>query len=387
MRRLRGSVGRMPALSVGAWIVAVAVVAGFAAWAEEKTASSEDAIVVTEMRLPTHGSGKKGLEAVMVRPGDGKAHPLALLTHGTPREATDRPDMTPLRWVPQAREFARRGWTAVIVMRRGFGDSGGGYAEDGHACSDHPDFVDPTKEAVKDLREATEHLKTLPEVDAKARMIGVGVSTGGLAMVGLATDPPEGMAATISFAGGRGSNAPDHVCNEGVLVDAFEGFGKHAKVPMLWVYAENDHFFGPRLAQAFYQAYERGGGQAKFVGTGPFGEDGHGLFSLRGIPVWTPIVDEFLKSEGLLLRESLLPLRAPNVEAPAGLPPRAREEFPLYLLSAPHRAMAVSGGGHFAYVVGLRSAEEAVKKAMENCKRNAGRNDACVVVMVDEERK
>ena len=35
--------------------------------------------------------------------------------------------MTELRWIPQAREFARRGRTAVIVMRREFGGSGGGY--------------------------------------------------------------------------------------------------------------------------------------------------------------------------------------------------------------------------------------------------------------------
>jgi len=113
-------------------------------------------IVVTEMRIPTHASGKKGLEAVMVRPGDSAPHPLALMTHGTPREASEREEMTPLRWIPQAREFARRGWTAVIVMRRGFGDSGGGYDEDGRACSRNPDFIGPTKEAVKDLREAAE---------------------------------------------------------------------------------------------------------------------------------------------------------------------------------------------------------------------------------------
>ncbi|PYU65045.1 MAG: hypothetical protein DMG49_25145 [Acidobacteria bacterium] len=35
--------------------------------------------------------------------------------------------MTELRWIPQARKFAWRGRTAVIVMRREFGGSGGGY--------------------------------------------------------------------------------------------------------------------------------------------------------------------------------------------------------------------------------------------------------------------
>ncbi len=221
-------------------------------------------IVVTELRIPTHSSGKKGLEAVMVRPNDAKPHPLALMTHGTPREAKDRADMTPLRFIPQAREFARRGWTTVIVMRRGFGDSGGGYAEDGHVCGRAPDFVGPTKQAVKDLRESAAYLRTRPEVDP-SRMISVGASTGGLAMVGLSADPPPGLVAAISFAGGRGSDAPDHVCHAGDLVQAFGEFGKHSKAPMLWIYAANDHFFGPSLAHRFHREFTEKGGNARFI--------------------------------------------------------------------------------------------------------------------------
>ena len=218
-------------------------------------------VVVTELRLPTHSDGKKGLEAVMLRPNDAAAHPLALMTHGSPRVAQDRAGMTPLHWIPQAREFARRGWTAVVVMRRGFGDSGTGYAEDSHACSRDPDIEGATREAVKDLRESAAYLRTRPEVDP-ARMIAVGVSAGGLAMVGLSADPPEGLAAAISFAGGQGSKAPDVVCNPDALIGAFGDFGRLSKVPMLWIYAENDHFFGPPLAQKFYQEFTKKGGNA-----------------------------------------------------------------------------------------------------------------------------
>jgi dienelactone hydrolase len=342
-------------------------------------------IVLTEMRLPTHGSGKKGLEAVMVRPNDSAPHPLALLTHGTPRDPQEREEMTPLRWIPQAREFARRGWTAVIVMRQGFGDSGGGYDEDSHSCGRYPDYVGPTKAAVKELREAAAYLVTLPQVDP-SRMIGVGVSTGGLAMVGLASDPPPGMVAAISFAGGRGSDAPDHVCNADVLVNAFGEFGKHAKIPMLWVYAENDHYFGPQLAQSFYRAYAQNGGNAKFIATGPFGEDGHGLYSLRGIPIWTPVVDDFLKGQNLVLRDTLLQIPVPPIDPPASLSSRGREEFPVYLLSAPHKAFAASPEGHFGVVFGRRTAQEAQTRALENCKKVAPKNDSCTIIMLDDQK-
>src|SRR5271155_1343070 len=82
-------------------------------------------LTVTELRIPTNDSDYRGLEAVMVRPIDNAPHPLALMTHGTWGGPVERSQATPLSFLPQAREFARRGWTTVIVMRRGFGDSGG----------------------------------------------------------------------------------------------------------------------------------------------------------------------------------------------------------------------------------------------------------------------
>ena len=367
---------------LGTWVcVGYAVALAQAAQPQE-----QQDIVVTEMRIPTHGSGKKGLEAVMVRPNDKTAHPLALLTHGTPREAQQRSEMTPLRMIPQAREFARRGWTAVIVMRRGYGDSGGSYEEDAHACGRRPaDYSGATKESVKDLREAAAYLDTRPEVDP-SRMIGIGVSTGGLAMVGLAANPPTGMVAGISFAGGRGSNAPDHVCNPESLIQTFGEFGKHAKVPMLWVYAANDHFFGPELAKNFYQAYEQNGGKARFFAAGPFGSDGHGLFSLRGIPMWTPAVDEFLKSESLVLRDALLPVEVPKVDPPDYISSPGREEFPIYLLSAPHKAFAASRAGQFGVAVGRRTTQDAEKHALEACTKAAPKGDPCTIVMIEDEK-
>jgi dienelactone hydrolase len=370
---------------IGISAVVFALLLLFLATAIFSEAAPAQDILLTELRLPTHGSGKKGLEAVMVRPNDSASHPLALMTHGTPRDPREREEMTPLRWIAQAREFARRGWTAVIVMRQGFGDSGGGYDEDSHSCGRYPDYIRPTKAAVKELREAAAYLVTLPQVDP-SRMIGVGVSTGGLAMVGLASDPPPGMVAAISFAGGRGSDAPDHVCNADVLVNAFGEFGKHAKIPMLWVYAENDHYFGPQLAQSFYRAYAQNGGNAKFIATGPFGEDGHGLYSLRGIPIWAPIVDDFLKGQNLVLRDTLLQIPVPAIDPPASLSSRGREEFPIYLQSAPHKAFAASPEGHFGVVFGRRTAQEAQTLALENCKKVAPKNDSCTIVMIDDQK-
>jgi dienelactone hydrolase len=341
-------------------------------------------LIVTNLRIPTRESGKKGLAAVMVRPNDSLPHPLALIAHGTPQDIRQ---LTPLDYFFDAQEFARRGWTAVVVIRRGFGDSGGDFAEDAHGCGPMTDYVDPTKQAVTDLRHAAAYLVTRPEVDP-SRMIAIGHSTGGLAVVGLTADPPPNLVAAISFAGGRGhgSSPPGQVCAPDLLVNAFAGFGRHARIPMLWVYAANDRYFGPELAQALYHAYTGSGGLATLVQPAPFGNDGHGFFSVGGIPLWTPIVDDFLKRQNLVLRDTLLDIPPLAVEPPANLSQGGREDFQIYLLSSQHRAFAASPGGRFASSVGRRTIEDAEKHALEDCKKSAGRDDPCTVVMIDDKK-
>jgi dienelactone hydrolase len=243
-------------------------------------------LVEQNLRIPAPGAGDRGLEALMVRPDEPGPHPLALINHGAPRIKADHQKMRPERMLPQAREFARRGWTTVIVMRRGYGNSGGDFAEDARPCSRNPDYYGAGVESANDLRAAIAYLSKLPEVDA-SRIISVGVSAGGFATVALSANPPPGLVAGISFAGGRGSQAGDEVCNPQVEINAFREFGESSHIPMLWVYAENDHFFSPQIAAEFYRAFTEGGGRAQFVSAGPFGADGHHLFSADGIPIWT----------------------------------------------------------------------------------------------------
>jgi dienelactone hydrolase len=340
-------------------------------------------LVESSFRIPMKNAGRVGLEAVMVRPDEPGPHPLAVLTHGTPREASERPEMSPWQLLPQAREFARRGWTAVIVMRRGYGDSGGDFSEDARACSNRADYYDSGKESAKDLRESIKYLSKLPEVDP-ARIISVGISAGGFATVALTADPPPGLVAAISFAGGRGSRKPDEVCNPEVLIRAFQSFGEKSRTPMLWVYAANDHFFGPQIAESFYEAFTGAGGKATFVHAAAFRGDGHGLFSLGGIPIWTPMVDDFLKGQNLSLRTSLLSLpEPPDVPAPSQLSAGGRDEFRRFLTMPPFKAFAVSPSGHFGYVFARRSEAEAQRGATQRCQENAPKPDACALVQVE----
>jgi dienelactone hydrolase len=341
-------------------------------------------LVEESLRIPMPAAGKNGLEAVMVRPNDAFAHPLALVNHGSPREADQRPGMTAWGLTPQAREFARRGWTTVVVMRRGYGSSGGGYSEDARGCSSDPQYYASGSESAKDLRAAIAYLSKLPQVDA-SHIISIGVSAGGFATVALTADPPPGLVAAISFAGGRGSSHPDEVCRPGDLIRAFAEFGKTSRIPMLWIYSENDHFFGPPIAAEFYTAFTRAGGTARFVRAPPFRRDGHGLFSLGGIPLWTPVVDDFLAAQNLKFREGLLSLPvAPAIEPPSQLATEGREEFRSFVTLPAHKAFAVSRDGHYGYAFGRRTEEDAKKLAENRCRDAAPKADPCAVISSDE---
>jgi dienelactone hydrolase len=332
------------------------------------------------LRIPLSGAASSSLEALLVRPSAPGRYPLALINHGSPRTPAERSEMTPLSMLPEAMEFARRGWAAAIVMRRGYGGSGGGWAEAYGSCGD-PHYLTAAKAAAADLKDAIAVLARRPDVDA-SRTISIGVSAGGFATVALTADPPPGLVAAISFAGGRGSMEADQVCRRDRLVETFHVLGERSRVPMLWVYAENDHFFGPDLAEALRQAFASGGGNVDFVRAASFGQDGHGLFSRAGIPIWTGYVDTFLKRQNLVLRATPMPPPPlPALATPSVLGPNGKASFESYKASPPHKAFAVAPDGVFGWQSGMRTTDAARAGALKFCLAGAKR---CDIVFVDD---
>jgi dienelactone hydrolase len=327
-------------------------------WAEPGRAET---IRLDVLKIPLSASVE--LEAIVLRPDDGLPHPLAILNHGSPRDADDRPVMTPYRMWAQASVFARRGWVAVAFMRRGYGSSGGGWAENFGSCS-RPDYATAGRAGASDIAAVAKFMTAQPYV-SKGKWISVGVSAGGFATVALTADAPQGLAAAIAFAPGRGSRTPDTVCGERQLVSAFASYGKTSRVPLLWVSAENDHFFGTALVAQFTDAFSKAGGNLTYVKVPAFGSDGHQLFG-AAIPIWLPIVDRFLASNNLMLRDKPIDVPTPDVAAPAGLSSSGREAFKNYLDSGPNKAFAV-GNSHFGWASGRRTVEEARKVALGFC--------------------
>jgi dienelactone hydrolase len=319
---------------------------------------------IEDLRIPMAAAGPQGLEAFLVRPAAAKRYPLALLSHGTPRDYDDRAGMTARKYYAIALEYARRGFAALVVLRRGYGTSPGDRVDSLGPCA-RAAFLPATAVAVADLRAAIAAMAERSDVTTTG-MIAAGHSAGALATVALTAQPPPGLVAAINFAGGRGSASSNSVCNPDGLVQAFATYGRTSRVPMLWVYATNDLYFGPPLAHRLHDAFRDAGGNAKFIDAPAYGEDGHYLYSVAGRAQWTPLLDAFLREHGLGSRDVMSPpdpLPVPNQLANSG-----RDEFARYLAStSPHRAFAISGKGGFGWRSGRASAAVARADALAAC--------------------
>jgi len=346
--------------------------------AQETAIPAGTGYIEREFRMPSPGANPEGLDVLEVYINTPGKHPLALLTHGTAPTPQERLQVTPWAQLPQALWFARRGYVAFVIIRRGYGTSGGQQDSTAGGCRGGS-FEDAGEAAADDLRNAVKYAeKNLPEADTST-LLSAGVSTGGFTQVAFAAPPPPGLKAAIDFAGGRGGNGKGELCDESGVVSAYKSFGKHARLPMLWIYAENDKWFPPPFARKFQAAFEASGGVDEFVLAPADGDDGHHLYS--HVAAWSSTVDTFLRAHQLLpVDPPYPPPTPPKVDPPAGLHDRGIDAFKNFLILGPKKAFATNGTGVFGVAAGMFTQQLADQRALENCNRNVHGGASCTVV-------
>jgi dienelactone hydrolase len=248
------------------------------------------------LRVPVvSGVEQAYIDVTVFRPEGAGPFPLLVLSHGSPRSAQDRRREGRQRLAAQSQVFASMGYAVLVPTRRGYGGSGGQWAEAYGSCND-PDYYRAGLETARDLRAAVDAVRGEPWADAK-RIVLAGQSAGGFGSVAASATRFEGLVAVVNFAGGRGSMGPDQVCGEERLVEAMARYGEAARVPELWIYSANDRFFGPRLARRMHAAFVQAGGRAELLQAPASGRDGHGYFAQRPED-WSPHVASFLRNAG-----------------------------------------------------------------------------------------
>ena len=280
----------------------VALLAASPAWADDNVAYSERALSIP---MTDANGGQHRLAGKLCIPEDsegGEAR-LAVLNHGSPASASERPtlqigscDSEPAQW------FLGHGFAVLYALRRGYGKTGGDWVENFGTC-DSPDFVRAGRETARDIAAIVDFGLRQPGVRPDGAVVA-GVSAGGWGTIAYDAIPHPKTIAIVNMAGGRGGHQgenSDENCAPEKLAQAAGVFGKTASTPMIWIYAQNDTFFGPDIAQAMYRAFSHAGGKAEFHQVGEQGDEGHYLWSSAGgSEVWGPLVEAYLRKRGAL---------------------------------------------------------------------------------------
>ncbi|HEY6458098.1 MAG TPA: prolyl oligopeptidase family serine peptidase [Steroidobacteraceae bacterium] len=231
------------------------------------------------------------------RPATDTAARLVVINHGSPPDPAARPRMQVGRCDQEAAQwFLRRGYLVAFPLRRGYGATGGAWAETYGGC-DHADYFHAGLETARDIDAAVQALTTLPFV-LPDNVVIVGQSAGGWGTIAYASVAHPRVSSFIVMAGGRGGHLhdrPNQNCHPEKLAEAAGRYGATATTPMLWVYALNDTFFRPTIAQALYKSFTAAGGHADLEQPGPFDNEGHRLFfGAGGSAIWGSLVERYL---------------------------------------------------------------------------------------------
>jgi dienelactone hydrolase len=233
-------------------------------------------------------------------PANPKPAPVLVLNHGRGVDAATNAAMGRARYGDASRFLVQQGFIVAVPTRIGYGITGGPDVEISGTCRRKhyaPGYDAAAAQTLAVLAAVRERWKSSASQD---RAVVMGQSYGGTTAATVAALNPAGVQAAINFAGGGGGNPktqPQKPCDPAQLERLFREYGATAKVPMLWVYTENDMYFGPVYPRNWHAAYTRAGAKAEFVQFPAQGEDGHSLFT-RFPDLWQPKVAAFLQSQG-----------------------------------------------------------------------------------------
>jgi dienelactone hydrolase len=281
------------------WLSLCGLLLAFDARAEELSAAMHESVATIDVAVKDfYGKEETGKVAMtqFMPDGDGP-FPILILNHG--RSPTDRSTPPRFRYTRQVAFFVKRGFAVFEPTRIGYGEYGTQFDPEYSGACHRKDYAPMiAAQRIEELA-VLDYAKRQPHVDPH-RLVIVGQSVGGIMTTSMAAVNPDGLVAAINFAGGAGGDPSRHpgVPCEGELLEAmYASFGKTSRVPMLWIYTENDQYFNPTYSKAWHTAFVSAGGHADYRLLPPFSDNGHTLFS-RGPDVWEPVVSEFLDRLG-----------------------------------------------------------------------------------------
>lgn len=235
--------------------------------------------VPIESELVQFSSGALTLGGFLYRPPGPGPFPAIVFNHGSEELPGDKRD--------QATFYVRSGFVLFVPHRRGQGRSkkAGTYI---NTVSDAGAFTDALVEQTDDVMAAIAYVAALPYVDAR-RVATAGCSLGGIESL-FAAERGTGIVAAVNFAGAAITWARTAPLRERMKVAA-----RNAKVPVLFIQAENDYDTTP--SRVLSDEMTKAGKPMRlriFPPRGTTPQEGHGLCMGGENPPWGTEVLAFL---------------------------------------------------------------------------------------------
>jgi len=299
--RLHQSNRKFRSKKIMAWLVAVLLATLFSVTGYAR-------IVETTVDLPVEVLDSRGdtvrhsIKVTIFRDDARARSSLVVLNHGRATTADARARFGRSRYSDISHYLVGNGYAVFLPTRIGYGVTGGPDVEGSGSCANR-DYPRAVEVAVRQTDAVLDYAHGLPWVEADRGLL-LGVSYGGMTSIAVAAKNPPGILAAINFAGGGGGDPvtrPQQPCSEPRLKALFARYGETARIPTLWLYSENDKFFGVVKPLDWFEAFLAGGAKGRFVKLPPLppslGDDGHATFT-RNPAAWRPHVEAFLKSLG-----------------------------------------------------------------------------------------
>lgn len=277
----------MNAVRLSILLATLACATATSAWSDELTETSGPFPV-------TIGGNTVRLDGLVIKKSDAQGRlPIALFTNGGEATATAGAAVTAATYAHYARDMARRGWLAVVAIRRGFGKSEG--PKPVPIVCQAASLNAWATAAADDLQATIDYIAQRPDADA-SKVVVIGSQIAGVAAVALSARNPRGLAGVVAVSGGLLSESGCPVRD--ILVDAYRDFGTKSHIPNLWIYSKTDKIFDPDLAERLHTAFLDGGGDVKFIMFYRDGDVGTSIFG-QATRSWYTQMDGFLRAQGL----------------------------------------------------------------------------------------
>ena len=238
---------------------------------------------------------KHRIKLTIIRDDAKVSSPFLILNHGRAITRQKNAARSVASFKSNARYFVSKGFTVFMPLRVGYGETGGPDVEFSGKC-DERNYAPAYRRRPCRQSKSSNMRKACPTL---IRPTALWLASP-LEARRLSQSQPRALRVSglLQFAGGGGGRPqtdPDQPCSVERMTALFASYGATTKIPTLWLYSENDKYWGAVIPRTWFDAFVRRGGNGRFVNLPPYKDDGHPIFT--GNPgAWKPAFEDFLLS-------------------------------------------------------------------------------------------